>query len=262
MDVKNLEPAERDPAKLRRTAYALVAFMIFGGIYMLYSYGNYQENEAKRDGGRPSYKHQVKNFGFVTDEGKIHEISELQGRVWVAFALTKNAQEESLATIAAARWLAEQFKEEPEKAPAFLAFVLDVDADEPAELAQALPDFPKNITLWRVAAGEGKTPVTEFLKNSMRFGEVPRLENGNWEYDSNLMLLDQQAKVRGWPGPQGAMSFDFESVAGMEAKYAKAEIEHPGEELKPLPMTTEKFRNILLQSVRYLNEHPPENPEK
>lgn len=260
MDVKNLEPADRDPVKLRRTAYALVAFMVFGGFYMLNSYDKYQTSEAERDSSRPSYKHQVKNFGFVGDEGKVRQVAELQGKVWVAFTVTKEMRKKSQATIDAAIWLAEQFQENPEKSPTFVVFVLDIDADKASELAEILPDFPKNIPIWRIAAGEGKTPVKEFLKNSMRFGIFPHLENGEWLYDSNLLLLDQKAKVRGLPN--GDMSFDFETVAKMEAAYAQAEIDHPSKELNPLPMTSEKFRQILLDSVLYLQNHPPENPRK
>ncbi|MGE9268037.1 MAG: hypothetical protein ACQKBY_08065, partial [Verrucomicrobiales bacterium] len=123
-----------------------------------------------------------------------------------------------------------------------------------------LQDFPAEVDLWLVAAGEGKTPVKEFLKNGFRFGIFPHLVDGEWVYDSNLMLLDQQAKVRGIPG--GDWSYDFEKVAQMEADYAQARIEHPDKELIAPPMTTAKFRDILLTSITYLRDHPPENPEK
>ncbi len=235
--------------------------MIFGSIYLLISYGKYQENEAARDGDRPTYMHAIReNISFITDGGKIRQIADLEGRVWIAVVLTKELQPDSKPTVASLRWLAEKFKDEPEKAPTVVAFVLDVDADQPQELAKVLPDFSEDIELWRVAAGEGKTPVQEFIKNGFRFGEVPQLEDGKWEYDSNLMLLDQQAKVRGTPS--GKMSYDFYQVAAMEAAYAQAGKDHPGEKRNPLPMTTEKFRTILLTSVRYLNEHPPDDPEK
>ncbi|MGE9266955.1 MAG: hypothetical protein ACQKBY_02565, partial [Verrucomicrobiales bacterium] len=149
MDVKNLEPAERDPVKLRRTAFALLAFMVFGGVVLQFAYQRYQQRQAEVDGHRPSYNHAVrKNISFVTQGGEIRQIADLEGRVWLALTLTKELQPRSQATVEALRWLVTEFETRKEPMPPVVAFVLDVDADQAGELDGVLPDFPAEVELW------------------------------------------------------------------------------------------------------------------
>ena len=102
--------------------------------------------------------------------------------------------------------------------------------------------------------------MSAYLKNQLRFGKVPRIENGKWDYDSNIMMLDQETKVRGWPG--GKMSYDFETVRKMDAQYQQAKIDHPDKELIEPPMTVEKFRGILFDATKYVIENPVEPVKK
>ena len=46
-----LEPADRNPAELRRTAFILVAIMIVGAAFILYAY--VQSSREKQDPNRP-----------------------------------------------------------------------------------------------------------------------------------------------------------------------------------------------------------------
>jgi hypothetical protein len=56
--------------------------------------------------------------------------------------------------------------------------------------------------------------------------------------------------------------WDFETVAEMERKYEEAKKESPEEELNPLPMTTPKLREILIDSIKYLYENPDEKGQE
>lgn len=253
----DLEPAERNPKELRRTALTLVLVALVGGIWIFYSYSKHQERQGIENADRPSYRHQVmRNIQVVTKGGTVRDLGELEGKVWVAAQVTAEGSEKSVGTVGALKWLKGKFEDSAVK-PVVVLFVVDVDAADWEKLAGVIPELGPEV--WRVAAGEGKTPVREFLKNQMRFGMLPREVDGEWEFDSNLILLDQQRKVRGW-GDQ--MNYDFETVAEMERKFAAAKRDYPGEELLEPPMTTERFRKILGDAVRFVIEHPPENPEK
>ena len=146
----------------------------------------------------------------------------------------------------------QQFEGDEEK-PLIVVFALDVDADTPANLAKILPELGDNVI--RIAAGKGETPITKYIKNELRFGQFPHQKDGAWEYDSNLILLDHENKIRGWRhDDKNDTSYDFERSARWEKEYAQAKIDHPEKKLTPPPLTTDELRNILAESVRYLIE--------
>ena len=66
VNVNEMEPADRDPVKLRNTAIKLVLFMIFGGLVINWAYRRYEGHTPDR----PSYRHAVrKNLQVVTEGG-------------------------------------------------------------------------------------------------------------------------------------------------------------------------------------------------
>ena len=259
MDVSKLEPADRDPKKLRATAYKLVLLMVIGGIGLQYAYRNYQERTGKSD--RPTLLTKVTDETTLITADKVrHDIQDLQGKVTLVLTLTKAIQPESQPSLDALKVVMEKFPE-AEKRPHLLLFILDGSEEEPEAMSKILAEYGDESKVWRVAADkDGKVSLRAFLKNRLRFGIYPREEEGRYIYDSQIVLLDQYLHVRGQPGaPHG---WDFEKVTGWEAEYAQAQIDHPDKELTPVPISVDGLQKLLIKSIEYLYANPDEKGQK
>ncbi|MDA7881188.1 hypothetical protein N9A94_02690 [Akkermansiaceae bacterium] len=259
MDVSKLEPADRDPKKLRATAYKLVLLMVIGGIGLQYAYRNYQERTGKSD--RPSMLTKVTDkTRLITSDKVVHDIQDLKGKVTLVLTLTKKIQPESQPSLDALKVVMEKFPEEA-KRPHLLLFILDGSEEDPEAMSKILAEYGDETKVWRVAADkDGKVSLRAFMKNRLQFGIYPRLEEGRYVYDSQIVLLDQFLHVRGQPG--ASHGWDFEKVVGWAKEYEQARIDHPDKELTPVPMTEEGLQNLLIKSIEYLYANPDEKGQK
>ncbi len=255
MDVSKLEPADRDPVKLRNTALSLFVFMILGGFAILLAYKNFGERTAQSD--RPSMEFKITDdVDVMRADREIVNVQTLKGKVALALITTSKPDVRSEPTLAAVRDVMARFKDQKEK-PVILAFVIDADESNPESMAPVLNEFGSEPDLWRIAAGkDGKVSIRAFLKYRLRFGVYPERIDGEYVYDSKLVLLDQHLQVRGLPGSNEG--WDFEKVAQMEEKYSQALKQHPDKELVPPPITTDQLRELLFKSIDYLYAHPDE----
>ncbi|YCM44979.1 hypothetical protein V2O64_02965 [Verrucomicrobiaceae bacterium 227] len=260
MDVSKLEPADRDPKKLRSTAIKIVIFMICSGIFLQYSYTQYRKRTADSD--RPSLETKITEteVELLTADGRMRNFQDLKGKITLALTLSKEIQAESLPTLEAVREVMEAFKDAPEK-PVILAFVLDGSNTEPGEMKAVLSEFGEEPDVWRVAANDSsKSSLRSFTKTKLRFNRMPTEKDGVFDYDTRLVLLDQFLHVRGLPDTNDG--WDFGTVVEMEKQFEAAQKEHPDEELRPLPMTTAKLRETLITSIKYLYANPNEKAQK
>ncbi len=255
MDISKLEPAERDPKKLRKTAIFLLIFIVVGGFLILWAYQNFGERTG--DSERPSMEFKVTDdVDVMTATGEIKNIQDLKGKVSLAVISTIQPNVKSEASFAAMRQIMTAY-EGKETKPTLLAFVIDADEKDPAQMASVLSEFDDKAEVWRIAAGtDGKISIRAFLKNRLRYGLYPEERDGEYVYDSKIVLLDQHLHIRGIPGSNEG--WDFEKVAGMEEKFAEAQKSHPDKELIPPPMTTERLQELLLKSIQYLYANPDE----
>ncbi|MFT7444872.1 MAG: hypothetical protein ACI9AF_001784, partial [Granulosicoccus sp.] len=78
MDVSQLEPAERDPKKLRATGIKIVVFMVISGIVLNYAYMQYRERTFDSD--RPSLLTKITEpeVELLTADGKQRNLQELK----------------------------------------------------------------------------------------------------------------------------------------------------------------------------------------
>jgi hypothetical protein len=259
VDVSKLEPADRDPKKLRATAYKLVLLMVIGGIGLQYAYHNYQKRTGQSD--RPTLLTKVTDETTLITSDKVrHDIQDLKGKVTLVLTLTKEIQPESQPSLDALKVVMAKFPD-PEKRPHLLLFILDGSEEEPEAMSQILADYGDESNVWRVATDkDGKVSLRAFLKNRLRFGIYPRLEEGRYIYDSQIVLLDQHLHVRGQPGaPHG---WDFEKVVGWAREFEQAKVDHPDKDLTPVPVTVEGLQNLLIQSIEYLYANPDEKGQK
>ncbi|MDA7863544.1 hypothetical protein N9F37_01160 [bacterium] len=258
MDVSQLEPADRDPVKLRNTALILVGVMIIGAVTILWAYSSFGKRTAQSD--RPSMEAKITDdCRMITADGEERDIQDLKGKVTLSL-ITTIEEGSSEDVIAPLRKVYQSFPEGAEK-PNLLVFVLDGSEESPEKMAGVLSEFDSVTDVWRVAAGEdGKVSVRAFLKNRMRFGVYPNKSDDEWSYDSKLVLLDQFLHLRGIPGSN--KGWVFEVVTGMEEKFAAAEKVHLNKELMPPYMTTERLTKLLIESINYLYANPQEKGQK
>lgn len=261
MDVSKLEPADRDPVKLRNTALLVTAFMVVSSFVILYAYNRYIERSGESD--RPSFKASVTDNNEVlmlTSDGVRRDLKDLAGNVTLVITVTTEIAEESQPTILAVRSV---LNEIPEGAPRpnLLVFVLDGDEDQPESVSAVLSEFGKEPQVWRVpASADRKDSIRAFMKSKLRYGIYPHEKDGKLIYDSQLILLDQHLQIR---GPIGVpIDWDFEKVAGWEAQLEEAKREHPDKELTLPMISTEQLRDLLKKSITYLYDNPEEKGQK
>ncbi|HCN81039.1 MAG TPA: hypothetical protein DIS80_07895, partial [Verrucomicrobiales bacterium] len=140
MDVSQLEPADRDPKKLRATAIKLVIFMIVSGVVLSFSYRRYQENTS--DSRRPSFETRVTEpeVELLTADGKSRNLQDLKGNVTLVLTLPKTPNPGSQPSLDALRAVMDEFKATPQK-PKVLVFVLDGSNSNPEEMADVLAEY-------------------------------------------------------------------------------------------------------------------------
>ncbi|OUV14870.1 MAG: hypothetical protein CBC46_05600 [Verrucomicrobiaceae bacterium TMED86] len=261
MDVSKLEPADRDPVKLRNTALILTAIMVVGGFAILWAYNRFAEKTS--DTERPSFLSAIggaDEVHILTSDGERRTMEDLRGSVVLTFAVTSELAPESEPTISAVREVLAGFSEK-EKRPKLLVFVLDGDEEKPELVAQVLTEFGQEPEVWRVPASEDrKDSLRAFLKSKIRFGIYPHEKDGKLIYDSQLVLLDQHLQIR---GPVGVpIGWDFEKVAGWERQYDEAKKTNDEEDLVAPKISTEELVKLLKKSLEYLYENPDEKGQK
>ena len=260
MDVSQLEPAERDPKKLRATAFKLVIFMVISGIVLNYAYNQYRERTG--DSERPSLLNKITEpeVELLTADGEMRNLQDLKGNVTLAIVLPSEPQPESQPSLDALKEVMEEYKDAAAK-PQILVFVLDGSNSEPSKMSGVLAEFGAEPEVLRVVTSEdGKSSLRSFLKAKMRFNVTPVEKDGRFDYDTRLVLLDQHLHVRGWPA--ASRGWDFEKVDRFEKEYAAALETHSEDQVRPLPMTTPKLRQMLIDAINYLYANPNEKGQK
>lgn len=261
MDVSKLEPADRDPVKLRNTALILTALMVVGSFAILWAYNRFAEKTA--DTERPSFLSAIggaDEVHILTSDGERRTMEDLKGSVVLTFAVTSELMEESEPTIAAVREVLAHYSS-AESQPKLLVFVLDGDEEKPESVAHVLTEFGQEPNIWRVPASEDrKDSLRAFIKSKIRFGIYPHEKDGKMVYDSQLVLLDQHLQIR---GPVGVpIGWDFEKVAGWEEAFEEAKKTSDVDQLNAPPISSEDLRKLLKKSIDYLYANPDEKGQK
>jgi hypothetical protein len=234
--------------------------MIVSGVVLSFSYRRYQENTS--DSRRPSFETRVTEpeVELLTADGKSRNLQDLKGNVTLVLTLPKTPNPGSQPSLDALRAVMDEFKVTPQK-PTVLVFVLDGSNSNPEEMADVLAEYGEEPEVLRVVADEdAKTSLRSFTKTKMRFNRIPMERNGVFDYDTRLVLLDQNMFIRGIPGL--TEGWDFEKVAEMERKYEEAKGDFPEKDLVPPLMTTPELQEILIDSIKYLYENPNEKGQE
>lgn len=216
-----LEPAVRDPRKLRKTALWLVGIMVLSGITVLASYLKWLERKAGDD--RPAIVGRLdakKEFGLVRHDGTGAMMSEWFGDVWIVCGVAASEPGSWKTTREVLKRLNARYAGRDD----FHILCLTVDPEkETAEvLAPVAAELGAEIPAW-VFAGAGESFVHKFLKNTLKLGIMPHRKDGAWVYDPALVVIDRDRHVRQATVSRGKysranISFDFEQAARWDAE--------------------------------------------
>ena len=243
-----LVPVERDEKKLRMTALILTAFAIMGGIGIISAYARFAKNANRED--RPSYVGELRhNLPVVRQDGQRSGLDTLQGKVWIVNSVSVTQPESCALSQSMVKAMEEKYRDNPDVA--FVSMVIDPGAPETATkvLAEAAATQNASLPKWWFATTE---PVIlhKYLKDKFKLGTLPHQVEGKWDYDTSLVLVDRQMKLRKAVVPQqrgGApfvTGFDFDKAAQWDAQGIKTGTERSN--VEEMILLLEKTIDILL----------------
>ncbi len=223
----NLEPAIRDPRKLRNTAFVLVAMMLLGGWLVLKAYNKWSQQQASDE--RPAVIYRItpeRDLRILRQDGKTVDLVELRGKVIAVNVISLRDPQAAELSMGVMKRLAESRAENTK-----LNLVSLVIDPEPSEklletLAQTATAAGMKLPQWWCGSNEPKT-LHKFIKNELKANTYPNQTNGKWLYDSAIVLIDKNGHIRRAVvpqqrgGPPYIATFDFEQAAAWDAKGAK-----------------------------------------
>ncbi|MEY5019945.1 MAG: hypothetical protein RLZ22_1033 [Verrucomicrobiota bacterium] len=232
----NLEPAVRDPRKLRLTAWILVAIMIVGGGLIFTAYHRWSLEKASDT--RPAVIHRIKqerDLRIIRQDGKTHDLFELRGKVWAIHTVSPSNPELSQRSLAVMQRLAEKFS--PNADFHLVTLILDpIPADNAVNtLAAYATAHSMQVPQWWVGTNETKT-LHRFVKSELKASVFPHLENEKWIHDASIVLIDRGGHLRRAVIPRknggtpGVLSFDFDQAASWDEQGLKSGTSRSNEE--------------------------------
>lgn len=193
---ENLEPAVRDPKKLRRTALVLVGVMIVGGFLILYAYQKRAAKEAEDD--RPAYltrlfpkeKYDLKLWRQDESEGSL---LDLGGDVFVIVPVVFKQPDSWNQTREVLMELAERYGSRDDFH--IVCITLDPENEPPLELGEFAKELDAELPFWWLA-GAREESIHKYFKNVLRAGFMPKKEDSKWVYDNSIAIVDRDLHVR------------------------------------------------------------------
>jgi len=222
---EGMEPAERDPAKLRKTAFYIVLFGVISAIVVLWNYSIASGKQNTSD--RPSYHGNVFfNLKFLRQDGKIGGFDDLKGKVWIIQPYSATQPETCELSTAALKRLLEKYQDNDDIA--FVSLVIDPGPAEGALklVQQAADQQSAKLPKWWFGTTEPAV-LHKYLKDKCRLGTLPHFHEGKWLYDSSLIVVDRDMKLRRAVIPQQkggrpyVTGFDFVQAAEWDQKNIK-----------------------------------------
>ena len=232
----DMEPAERNPAELRRTAFKLVAIMIIGAVVVLTAYSIKSKEKAEANKGRPPITSKIsRNFAAKNQDDQLVATYDLKGKVWFVVPVCVDQLGENKHAWEMMKEIAARYEGNDDLR--FVAISIEgVDQDvEPDDLKRAMKELGiEDKRWWFLTTGEtGKQ--RGYIKDQLRLGLVSERpqgdEAGKWEFPSQIALIDRGMHIR--------QRYDFREAAEFESAARDLLKEKP--ELKDL----ERFKAAL-----------------
>lgn len=215
-----LEPAVRDPRKLRNTGLILTAVMIASAVGILFAYLKLAERQADVD--TPSYKGRIeKNFKVWRQDESEGDLSQMEGEVYVIAPVLFSEPERWKHTRGVLERLAKRYADR--KDFHIVCLTVDPEGEPPAKLKQYAQDLGATLPQWWLGAAREES-VHKFLKNALKMETIPHRKDGKWEYDGTLVVIDRDRHIRKGTvkmskRSRGDANFDFEAAAAWGEKH-------------------------------------------
>lgn len=175
---EGLEPAEVNPAQLRKTAFILVGLILIGAVAVTSSY--IATTKRQREDPRPAFVNELKgHIKLQLSDGTVVDTSDIQEDVWLYYQTSFDQRDSHPEREAALALL-------PEEGVRQVVFFVDMDPNNEEDKAR-MATLEQEPGVWKVAA---KAKVMEkYLKAGIRFGTIPHMKDGELVYDSSVALL-------------------------------------------------------------------------
>lgn len=228
----SLEPAIRDPKKLRNTGLILLAMIVVGGWLVLKAYEQWSRGKSNDD--RPAVIYRItpeRDLRMLRQDARTVDLVNLRGNVIAVHVISLRDPQLSERSMAVMKRLATA-----RAATTGLNLVTLVIDPAPSEkLLQTLVDtaatHQMTLPQWWCGSNEPKT-LHKFIKNELKSNLYPYEKDGKWLYDSAIVLIDKEGHVRRavvpqkQGGPPFIATFDFDQAAGWDAQGAKTGTEN------------------------------------
>jgi len=221
------EPAERDPKKLRRTAWTLVVIMLLGGWLIMKSYEKWAVHQSADD--RPSIVYRIpkeRDLRVIRQDGKTVDLFDLRGHVWAINVISLENPKAAERSMGVMKRLSAAFADTPD----FNLVTLAVDSVPATEILAKLTSTADargmKLPQWWLGSNEAATLHT-FIKNELKASVFPHQENGAWVFDTSIVLVDRNGHIRRAVvpqkkgGPPYVAPFDFDQAAKWDADGKK-----------------------------------------
>jgi cytochrome oxidase Cu insertion factor (SCO1/SenC/PrrC family) len=253
---QHLEPAVRDPRKLRRTAWILVAIMIIGGVLILRAYDRFAADKAHDD--RPAFVAnrltKEKDLRVIRQDGSQAELFDLAGKISVVHSVSAERPETAARTAEVIGRLAAHYADEPDVT--FVSLVLDPVEPElvTAQLAAAADSLGAALPQWWVATTDPLV-VRKWVKKEFKASVTPHQRDEAWVFDTSVVLVDRNRHLRRavvpqkQGGPPYTANFDFDQAAEWDDRGVKTGTDRSNvEELEALLIRT--IDQLLAETAR------------
>lgn len=219
--VQKLEPAVRDPRKLRRTALILVAIMIASAVGVTFAYLKYAESQAVID--TPAFKGRLDKAQVLKvwrqDESE-GDLGSLEGDVYLIAPVLFSDPARWQHTRGVLERLAKRYADRPDFH--LVCLTIDPENEPPKKLAEYAKELGATLPQWWLAATREES-THKFLKTVLRMQIYPHRKDGKWEYDGSLVVIDRdrhirQASIQGNKYSRRDVVLDFEQAARWDAE--------------------------------------------
>lgn len=246
LDPKTLEPAIRDPRKLRRTAFILVAIMIAGGIGILAAYSKVAKKQAY-DPRPPIYGRLDVNLAVVRQDGSSAGLLDLDNCVWLACAVSVNQPDSWKRSREVMMRMRDHYA--GNKEVRFVCLTIDPEKETSDVLAKTAKEVGAELPTWWFA-GAGQEFIQKYLKDKFKLGAMPSFDGKEWSYNSKILLVDRNRHLRQGKFGRAAFDFDFDVAASYDAKGLKTGNDKTNEAL---------MEEVLIQTIDALLLEPHES---
>ena len=257
IDNTHLEPAEVDPKKLRRTALILVVIMVVGGILVFTAYNKMAAEQSQQN--RPAMIHKIrkeKDLAVLLQDGTTKELFSLRGNVVAIHCVNTVDPEMGSRSMEVMKRLAASAVETPDLRLVTLVLNPPRAEDKGEQITSFASAQGMKLPQWWVATTEAET-LHEFIRKQLKASTYPHLEEGRWQFDTSIFLIDQEGHLRRAVVPQKrggqpyVATFDFDQAAEWDSKGIKTGTEFNNQE---------QLERLLRETIDILRKEPTQTP--